>query len=242
MTYTGLLTNFLSYVPFTYKLALIKTLINRTFHICNNWKNFHQNIIELKRILGRNMFPPNLVDNTIKKYLDKTRENKINENVKLTKQSYFKLPYIGDYSVETNKKIIELCQKFCKTTEIKISYSMTKIGDYFSIKSRIPEYLKSFVVYHFVCASCNASYVGETTRYFGTRVEEHLHKSVGASNVFKHLQQNPDCRSKCDETCFKIIDSARTKFTLKVKEALHIQWLKPTINKQINHMSITIDV
>ena len=110
-TYTGLLTNFLSHVPFTYKLALIKTLINRTFHICNNWKVFHQNIIELKHILGRNMFPPKLIDNTIKNYLDKTKESKIEQNTKLTKQSYFKLPYIGDYSMETNKNISELCQK-----------------------------------------------------------------------------------------------------------------------------------
>ena len=66
--------------------------------------------------------------------------------------------------METNKKISEICKKFCKTTEIKISYSMTKIGDYFSIKSRIPEYIKSFVVNYCVRASCKASYVGETTR------------------------------------------------------------------------------
>ena len=55
--------------------------------------------------------------------------------------------------------------------------------------------------------------MGETTRYFGTRVQEHLHKSSGASNIFSHLQQNPECREKCDENCFKIIDCARTKFT-----------------------------
>ena len=231
-----------SYVPFTYKLALTKTLINRTFHICNNWNVFHQNIVELKRILGRNLFPPKLVDGTIKNFLDKKIENKTEGPIELKKQSYFKLPYVGDFSIETKRKINELCQKFCKTTEVKISYSMTKIGDYFSIKSRIPEYLKSFVVYHFVCASCSASYVGETTRYFGTRVQEHLHKSSGASNVFSHLQQNPECREKCDENCFKIIDCARTKFTLKVKEALHIQWLNPTLNKQKNHLTVTIIV
>ena len=241
-TYTGLLTNFLSYVPFTYKLALVKTLINRAYHICNNWQLFHQNIIELKRILGRNMFPPKLVDNTLKNYLDKVNENKIKENSKLKNESYFKLPYVGDYSLEANRKISEICRKYCKTLEIKISYSMTKVGDYFSVKSRIPDYLKSFVVYYFVCASCKASYVGETTRYFSVRVQEHLNKSSGASNVFSHLQQKSDCRNKCDENCFKIIDSARTKFTLKVKEALHIQRLSPTINKQKNHLSITITV
>ena len=189
------------------------------------------------------MFPPRLIDKTIKDYLDKQYKQEENNNNNSSENiSYFKLPYIGEYSSEITSKISKICEEFCKNTKIKISYSTTKVGDLFSVKSRIPGYLKSFVVYHFVCAGCNASYVGETTRYFVTRIREHLFKSSSPTNIFIHLDKNVECRKLCDESCFKIIDTARTKFSLKVKEAFHIQWLNPTLNKQKNHLTVTISV
>ena len=36
-TYTGLLTNYYSFVPFSYKLGLVRTLVERTFKINNVW-------------------------------------------------------------------------------------------------------------------------------------------------------------------------------------------------------------
>ena len=70
-TFTGLLTNFTSYIPLSYKLALIKTLVHRIFNICNTWHSFHENMGELEKILGRNSFPPKLVGREIRNYLNK---------------------------------------------------------------------------------------------------------------------------------------------------------------------------
>ena len=39
--------------------------------------------------------------------------------------------------------------------------------------------------------------------------------------------------------CFKIIDKANSKFDLKTKEALHINWRKPNLNAQQNHLVLT---
>ena len=50
-----------------------------------------------------------------------------------------------------------------------------------------------------------------------------------------------NCREQCDESCFKIIDKAQTKFTLEVKEAIHTHWIKPTITKQKN-LSTTLSI
>ena len=242
-TFTGLLTNFLGFLPHSYKLALIKTLIHRIYQICNNWKMFHLNLKELRTILSKNLFPPHLIDKTVKNYLnDRIIDKNKNQDVNTSNKSYFKLPYVGEYSTEVKNKISNICETFCKSTDIRISFSMTKVGDLFSVKSRIPDYLKSFVVYHFVCAGCGASYVGETTRYFLTRIREHLSKSSSPTNIFLHLDKNIECRQACDEKCFKIIDSARTKFSLKVKEAFHINWLNPCLNKQKNHLTVTISV
>ena len=240
-TFTGLLTNFLSFAPMFYKVALIKTLINRLYYICNNWKIFYENLKEVKLILGKNMFPPKLVEKTINSYLDKKKEESEIENKTETSKTYFKLPYIGEYSDYVSRKLKILSKQLCKNTDIKISFSMFKVGNMFSTKSSSPKYLKSGVVYHFTCAGCNDSYVGETFRHFETRVKEHLHKQSQPTSIYKHLQKNPNCRSKCNESCFKIIDSARTKFTLEVKEAIHTYWIKPKITKQKN-LAITINI
>ena len=48
LTYTGLLLNFKSFTPFSYKISLIKCLIDRSFKICNNWNSFHNDIENIK--------------------------------------------------------------------------------------------------------------------------------------------------------------------------------------------------
>ena len=60
-TYTGLLTNFLSFAPFSYKTGLVRTLEDRAFKINNTWVGFHNNIKELTITLARNLFPSHLV-------------------------------------------------------------------------------------------------------------------------------------------------------------------------------------
>ena len=101
--------------------------------------------------------------------------------------------------------------------------------------------LKSRVVYNFQCAECNSVYVGYTTRHYQTRVHEHLNADT-TSHVYKHLREKTECRSSCDESCFKIIDKANTEYQLRIKEAMHIQWLAPKINKQKLSMKMTLMV
>ena len=47
-TYMGLLLNFKSFTSFSYKISLIKCLIDRWFKICNNWNSFHKDIESIK--------------------------------------------------------------------------------------------------------------------------------------------------------------------------------------------------
>ena len=69
-TYTGLLLNFKSFTSFSYKISLIKCLIDRSFKICNNWNSFHNNIENIKSNLIENAYRLFLIDRVIKKYLD----------------------------------------------------------------------------------------------------------------------------------------------------------------------------
>ena len=40
----------------------------------------------------------------------------------------------------------------------------------------------------------------------------------------------------------KIIDKANSKFDVKIKEALHINWRKPNLNAQQNHLALTLSL
>ena len=50
-TYAGLLLNCKSFTSFSYKISLIKCLVDRSFKICNNWNTFHNGIKALNLIL-----------------------------------------------------------------------------------------------------------------------------------------------------------------------------------------------
>ena len=95
-TYTGLLLNFKSFTSFSYKISLIKCLIDRSFKICNNWNSFHNDIENIKSNLIRNAYPPFLIYNVIKKYLDYKFFSNQNQLKYKSDTHYFKLPYIGN--------------------------------------------------------------------------------------------------------------------------------------------------
>ena len=72
-TFTGLLTNYFSFTPFSYKLGLIRTLVDRTYKINNTWIGFHEDIKKLLLILRKNLFPSHIVERVIKQYITKTQ-------------------------------------------------------------------------------------------------------------------------------------------------------------------------
>ena len=155
---------------------------------------------------------------------------------------YFKLPYIGNLSHHIKKKLSKLCKEFCNENfNVKLVFNSFKIKNYFSYKDPIPDDLKSFLVYKFTYASCSSSYIGETCRHFKTRIEEHIKKD-NKSHIFKHLHSTTTCFDSYNSLCFKIIDKANSKFDLKIKEALHINWRKPNLNAQQNHLALTLSL
>ena len=91
------------------------------------------------------------------------------------------------------------------------------------------------------CASCNACYVGGTIRHFSTRVHEHLY-SERSSLIFKDFQNSESCRASCSTDCFNILDSAATKFQVKLKESMYIKWEKPDLNQQVKHINLTLSL
>ena len=241
-TYTGLLTNFQSFTSFSYKIGLIRTLIDRAFKINNTKDGFNKDVSYVKSILQRNSFPSYLIDKVTTDYLNKSSgsNNHANNNADLTTK-FFKLPFIGKYSSFVQKKIRFLSKRLCQNLDIKLVFSSFKLSCLFSVKDTIPLGLRSRVVYKFTCAGCNTRYIGETIRHFSTRINEHL-CSDKSSHIYKHIVSSPDCKNVASPDCFVILDSAVSDYQLKIKEALFIESCKPELNTQVKHYNTTINL
>ena len=242
-TYTGLMTNFKSFVPHSYKTRLIHTLLDRTFKINSDRQGFLSDVKKLSDFLLRNLFPKRLIDKMIKRFEEKKQkidnpQNTLSENEKDVR--YIKLPYIGEFSKVAKMKIQKMVRKFCKEKiQISLVFDTCKIGRYFSAKDAVPKCFKSGVIYKFSCQECNSCYVGRTHKYFNTRRKEHL-ETDKLSSVNKHLQMNENCKMKNNENSFSILDYAKTDYELSLKEAMHIKWENPNLNGQKIHAVIRL--
>ena len=217
--------------------------MDRTFKINNTWIGFHNNIKELTNILGKNQFPSSLVNRTVKQYLNKFLTSPLPTSATTSSNEirphYYKLPFVGPFSTYAQHRVKRLTQRHCKNLDIKLVFASYKIKNLFSTKDAISKLSRSRVVYKFSCAGCSTCSVGETHRHLATRVREHL-TSDKNSHIFQHIYGSETCRALYSENYFSILDTASTSFQLKIKESLHIGWEKPSLNKQVNHVNLTL--
>ena len=111
----------------------------------------------------------------------------------------------------------------------------------FVLSRKICDDLKSFLVYKFTCGSCSSSYIGQTCFHFKSRIEEHIKKDY-KSHIFKHLHPTATGFDSHNSLSFKIIDKANSQFTLKIKEALHINCRRPNLNAPQNNLVLTLSL
>jgi len=95
-TFTGLLTSFSSFISFSYKTGLVKTLVDRTLRICNTWQAFNEDIKYLTTILKKNLYPYRLIERII--YCSVTKHVTSNSG-KLPVNNRL-IPFISNYLVQ----------------------------------------------------------------------------------------------------------------------------------------------
>ena len=130
-TFTGLLTNYFSFTSYSYKVGLIRTLVDRAYKINNTWLGLHEDITKLMEILKKNLFPAHLIERVVNRYITGTQSNHCpRDSLPTSPTFYFKLPYIGHFSVVTQKKIRLFIKRYCNDLDIKLVFSSFKIGQH----------------------------------------------------------------------------------------------------------------
>ena len=59
---TVLLTNYFIFSSYSYKVSLIRTLVDGAYKINNTWLGIHEDITKLMGILKKNLFPANVIE------------------------------------------------------------------------------------------------------------------------------------------------------------------------------------
>ena len=89
-----------------------------------------------------------------------------------------------------------------------------KVKNLFNVKDAVPDQgFRTRVVYKFSSASCNACYVGETSRHFSR----------------PHLQSSESCRTSCTLDCFQVLDSAATKYQVHEAQRIYVHKMGETL-------------
>ena len=233
-SFSGVSSNFNSFISEEYKVGLIFTLLFRTFSIVSDFSRFHSEVSHLKEILKKNAFPIKLIDSCIKNFLNEKLVTLTAEK----KDLVIVFPFLGKLSLDLRTRLRNNTIKNLPFCKIRVIFkSSIRISNFFQFKDKMPYCLRSNVVYKFSCGRCNAAYYGETCRHLSVRVGEHSGVSPLTRKESKSKKSTAvkDHMLFCDHIVsiddFKIVATSDSDFHVKVKESLLISRDEPILNK-----------
>jgi len=114
-TDTGLIMQYTSICPKSWKLGLINFYLNRALNICSNFTAFKDELTKIKNLLINNQYPKNLKESKINKFLDahkidnstfkqnKSINTKNEKKTETENYSYFTTVYVSSCSIRFQK-------------------------------------------------------------------------------------------------------------------------------------------
>ena len=199
--------------------------------ISSDWATMSREFEFLKDVFQKNGYPEKLFYSCVRKFLHRKRSGISDKQIKEDGvEAIFCIPYIGLPSIIFGRKVRALFSTNYGIS-IRIVYSTFKVGNYFSLKSKTPMHLLANVIYQYKCL-CDTSltYIGKTKRHLAIRVKEH---KQGQSAIHDHLEGCDQCKQAFSCKEFSVIDSGRDDYETTIKEALHIKYMKPRLNRQL---------
>jgi hypothetical protein len=246
-TSTSLFTNYNSFTPIGYRLSVFKCLIYRAYHLCSNWKLFHEEITHVRSMLLRNSYPAWILDKIIKISVSKFTGPKCVVFGPSNDRIYIGIPYLGKPSDSLRRAIKNICKRFIHKDVIVFYKPGRRISNFFRLKDATPVDLRSGVVYEYSCGTCHCSYVGCTSRHLRHRIAEHAGvshltgrpvKNLVHSNIRDHL--NHCNEGTCSSRDFKILATGNNELELLIKERLLIDKNKPSLNGNIGSFELLL--
>lgn len=178
-TFTGLMTNWHSFVPFSYKKATVTTMVQQAIAICSTYALLADELNEIRNICQMNDYPIDFVNTRIgiglSKFLKPTKDEPELPVAGCNKRRmYVEIPYIGNQTELLKKKISQLTSETPPDLDLRyVAKPPHSIKSLFPTKEPVPKHLQSDIVYAAKCKDCGDTYAGKTERQFGRSLREH---------------------------------------------------------------------
>ena len=161
-TFSGVFTNFKSFISTVYKFGLVYTLLHCCFNITSSYEKFYNKINALKQIFKLNGYPIQFIDRCIKQFLQKLYVTKAIQDTVNKKQLLLVLQFLGSQSFSVRKRLQSCIRNHLPYCSLRITFqSKTRLSSLFCFKDIIPKEVNPHHVYKFTCCCCNATYYGE---------------------------------------------------------------------------------
>ena len=121
-TFSGVYTNFSSFVALEHKFGLVYALLHRSFTIVSGFSKFHLEVEILKKKLHKNAYPTKFVDKCIAKFVNNIFVQKPVSSTAPKLELRTVLPYLGNIFSVTKKRLNRCISKRLKFCKLKIIF------------------------------------------------------------------------------------------------------------------------
>ena len=187
-THTGLLLHHQSHVDKRFKKSLLKTMLNRAFHLSSTWESFKCECDHLKVMFTNLKYPGSLIKSTICHFVTSVRSENPEVQAQSTNENTVHrvvLPFKDQKSADAVKKqLSDLSNKIDHILQ-PVFKSRKICEDLKMCGPKRPIISQQCVVYNYKCDLCDAEYVGYTRRHLHPRIDEHRYSAID-----KHLKND----------------------------------------------------
>ena len=217
-THTDQYLNGLSHHPLEHKRSVVRSLLNRADNIISTVDDVKTEKDHVRKVLGFNNY-----DQWI---MDIPRKKPPRERNTTPQSSEFHVPIAIPYV----RGLSEQLQRVFKKHGVPIYHKPwnTLRQSLVHPKDKLDKFQKCGTIYHIECGDCDKDYVGESKRSLETRFKEHLRDTSPRTAVGDHKRQ---LKHSIGPDNIKVLDLETSKVRRKVKEALFIQEIQPSLNR-----------
>ena len=238
LIFSGVYSNFYSFISEEYKVGLIFTLLFRTFSIVLGFSRFRSEVCHFKEILKKNAFPIKLIDSSIKNFFNKRLTEKPVTLIAEKKDLAIVSPFLGKLSLDLRISLKIVSVNTFSFVKLELLLNHQHVFPIFSnskIKFPIASALTSFT--NFCVVDAILPITAKTYRHLSVRYGEHSgvshltgkkSKSEKSSTVKVHMLF---CDHVVSIDDFNISTTSESDFHVKAKEILLISHDEPVLNK-----------
>ena len=160
---------------------------------------------------------------------------------------YCTMPFIGNNIKKLDDELRNCLRKYYPQIKFNFIFiNKHKIGNMMPFKDRLPDAMRSGIVYLYNCPNCQVGYLGSSVRALKTRFCQHAGISDRTGrDVTVKLQSSirehtHSCQIRLDIKHFKILDICPNQKDLRILESIYIRKMKPQLNTDQSSFPLSI--